>query len=172
MAKKKKTIRQRCTSRVKNKSKDVNAEPFHQRRGIEACIEKIPESFEVWGRDYQSLLRKSVKLLQSGQTKEKLSPILQKKYDLQWAWVDSLLTDAKGTVDQLNTAKDNQISELKEDIESGQEKASKMIEEIQEALEKPTKKNLKGISKKLLGIKSKLNKNNRQKKKLANLESQ
>lgn len=46
-----------------------------------------------------------------------------------------------------------------------------MIEEIQEALEKPTKKNLQGISKKLLGIKSKLNKNNRQKKKLANLKS-
>ena len=171
MAGEKKTIRQRATTRTKNKCFDPNVEPFHLRRGMEAKISSKSPFIEEWGEDYQSIFRKIVNKMQKGETKKKLSSPLQKELNCQWAWIDSLLTDAQGTIEQLKASRNNQIEDLKSDIKSGEERASQMIAEIQEALEKPTKKNQKGISKKLKGIKSKLIKNQRQKERLQKIES-
>ncbi|WP_414620758.1 hypothetical protein [Calothrix sp. CCY 0018] len=168
---KKKTIRQKATTRVKNKSKDPNVEPYHLRRGIESKLGLVPEFFQEWGRDYCSISRKVLNQFQLGATKKDLSPILQKQHNVQWAWIDSLLTDVQGTFEQLKASKDNRIEELKADIKPGKERASDMIEEVQNSLEYPTKKNIKGIPKKLRGIKSKLKKNQNNQAKLEKLES-
>lgn len=154
-----KGIYQRTTAKTKNKSKDPNVDPYHLRRGIESKLEQVPNSLEVWGEKYQSIFRTAVNRMQNGSTKKELSPILQKEFDLQWAWVDSLLTDAQGTFEQLKTLSEKQISELEADIKSGKERAALMIEEVEKALQSPTKKKLFGIAKKLRGISSKLLKN-------------
>ena len=90
---------------------------------------------------------------------------------MQWAWVDSLLTDAKGTYDQLVASRENQIEQLEDDIKSGKEKAQSLIEEVEEALNNPTRKNIKSITKKLRGIKNKILKTSRNIEKLAKLNS-
>ena len=39
--------------------------------------------------------------------------LLQKRFNLQWAWADSLATNVSQVYDQLTTAKENQIEQLK-----------------------------------------------------------
>lgn len=169
MAKKKSQF-DKNTTLVKNKSKDVNADPMHRRIGVESRIQNVP-FVEHWARDYQSLYRRATNDLNAGGVKNDLLKTYQKEFDLQWAWVDSLLTDSKGTVEQLCASLDNQKDELRVDIESGIEKAGSMISQVEEILANPTKKNIKGVEKKLLGINSKIKKNATQQEKLASLEA-
>ncbi|MEM6753837.1 MAG: IS200/IS605 family accessory protein TnpB-related protein, partial [Cyanobacteria bacterium P01_C01_bin.38] len=169
---KKKGFYQQCTARTKNKSKDPNQSPYHLRRGIQAKLGKVPPSLEIWGEKYQSVFRKAINLLQAGKTKKDLSRLLQVEHNIQWAWIDSLLTDAQGTFEQLKASKDNQISDLKNDIASGKTKTEKLIYKLEDILDKPTLKNIKTVDKKLRGIRSKINKTKRNIEKLARLESE
>ena len=171
MAKKKSQF-DRNTTLVKNKSKDPNADPMHRRVGIESKIgikNKIHPFVPHWAADYQSMYRRGAKDLNSGQSKSNLSKSYQKEFDVQWAWVDSLLTDAGGTIEQLKSTLLNQIEELEVDIQSGKERAQNLIEQLEKELAEPTKFGYKRVPKLLMGIRSKLLKNTAQQEKLHKL---
>ncbi|MEM9923360.1 MAG: IS200/IS605 family accessory protein TnpB-related protein [Cyanobacteria bacterium P01_D01_bin.50] len=172
MAKKKSQF-DRNTTLVRNKSKDPNADPMHRRVGIEAKIgskDSVHPFVFHWADNYQSLYRRGVKDLNAGQSKSNLSKSYQKEFDVQWAWVDSLLTDAGGTIEQLKSSLENQIDDLVVDIASGKEKAQRLIEQVEKELAEPTKKGHKRVPKLLMGIRSKLLKNTAQQEKLDKLK--
>ncbi len=155
MAKKKKSLYYELTRRSFSRQKDDLGNRIPQlRRGIEA---KLPEHpfLEDWGFYYQSFFRSAVNELQRGKTEEQIEKEFQEKFNIEWAWADSLATDAKSTYDQLVTARDNRIKELTKDIESGWKFVSEGIEDLESRLKNPTRKNLRDFEKKLLGLQSK-----------------
>lgn len=173
MAKKKSQF-DKNTTLVKNKSKDPNADPMHRRIGVEAKIgsESTVHPFILhWARDYQSIYRSGAKELNQGKSKADLSKSYQKKYDVQWAWVDSLLTDASGTVEQLKASLENQIEELQVDITTGKEKTQSLIELVEKEFSEPTKRGYKRVPKLLMGIRCKLLKNQTQPEELERLKA-
>lgn len=172
MAKKKSQF-DRNTTLVKNKSKDPNADPTHRRIYVEAKIgseEAIPPFITHWSEEYQSIYRSGAKDLNAGKSKSDLSKSYQKKYDVQWAWVDSLLTDAGGKVEQLKASLENRIEELEVDIATGKEKAQSLIDQVEKELAEPTRKGCKRVPKLLMGIRSKLLKNATQQERLDKLK--
>lgn len=170
---KKKTQFGRNTTLVKNKSKDPNADPMHRRVGVEGKIgseETVHPLVLRWAEEYQSIYRSAAKDLNNGKSKSDLSKYYQKKYNVQWAWIDSLLTDAGGTVEQLKASLENQIEELEVDIATGKERARNLVEQVEKELAEPTKKGYKRVPKLLMGIRSKLLKNAAQQEKLNKLK--
>ncbi len=130
--------------------------------GIEAKIEYHP-TLEALGVFYEALRRKALNWLQSGLIESELNESevekrLQKEYGIQWAWADSISNEAKQTLDQLKTAKDNNIIALKERIKAKEKKAS----ETQKYLTKQLKKGFRTVEERekfkvtLLGLKQKV----------------
>ncbi|MDJ0730980.1 MAG: hypothetical protein QNJ33_13400 [Crocosphaera sp.] len=77
-----------------SRSKQKTDQPVYQRLiGIESKIEDHP-FLEDWGNEYQSLLRRALNDRQKGISETELEKITQKKYNIQWAWADSLATNA------------------------------------------------------------------------------
>ncbi len=167
--KRKKSLRSKLT-RI-SKSKQKTAKPVYQMRiGIEAHIE-YHQFLDDWGNDYQSILRTGIIDRQKGLSEEDLERTYQKRFDIQWAWADSLATNISQVYDQLKTAKENQLEMLREDIKSGEIKVKEKITQIESDLNNPTAKNSQNMDKRLLGLKSKIERLNRKKLKLERLKN-
>ena len=83
--------------------------------GIEAKIE-YHSALEILGTKYESWRRAALNWLQSGLTEDEVEKRLQSTVDIDWAWADSIATEAKQCLDQLATAKKLNISRIKEQI--------------------------------------------------------
>lgn len=86
--KKKKSLISQLTTRSKSKTK-TDTPLYHLRRGIEA---KLPDHIflEDWGNCYQSILRIGLNDMQSGKSEEDIERAYQKRFNIQWAWADSI----------------------------------------------------------------------------------
>ncbi|GGA32193.1 hypothetical protein [Okeania sp. KiyG1] len=73
--------------------------------GIEAKIEYHP-AFEELGALYESWKRSAVNWMQTEKLSEsELEKRLMKQFNIQWAWADSIATEARTCLNQLKTAK-------------------------------------------------------------------
>ena len=66
--------------------------------------------------------------METGIIQKKIEKSYQKKYNIQWAWADSLATNASSVFEQLITAKENQIELLETDLKAGLMKVGENIE--------------------------------------------
>ena len=167
--KRKKSLYQKLT-RI-SRSRQKSEKPVYQMgRGIEAKIDYHP-FFEDWGNLYQSILRSGLNDLQKGLSESVIERTYQKRFDIQWAWADSIATGASGIYEQLISAKENKIEELKIDISSGWEKVGTKIEELETAYHNPTEDSLKNFDQELLKLSSKIKRLSKKEKQLETLHS-
>ena len=106
--------------------------------GIEAQIEYHP-ALEKLGVLYESWRRTALNWLQSGLSENEVEKRLQSEFDLQWAWADSIATEATQTLSQLKTARANNIEALKSRIQSKVRKAKLVQKQLHTSLKKATK---------------------------------
>ncbi|MDJ0743837.1 MAG: hypothetical protein QNJ32_10800 [Xenococcaceae cyanobacterium MO_167.B27] len=85
------------------------------RVGIETKIEYNP-IFDVLGERYESIRRTGLNDMQKGMSENEIEKSYQSRFNLQWAWADSIATEVKQTYSQLTTAKKLNIARLKEQI--------------------------------------------------------
>ena len=85
------------------------------RIGIEAKIEYNP-LFDIWGDKYESIRRTGLSDMQSGMNESEIEKSYQSRFNIQWAWADSIATEVKQTISQLTTAKKLNIARIKEQI--------------------------------------------------------
>jgi len=138
--------------------------------GCEAIIPEYP-FLEDWGKYYQSILRTAVREMIDGASEKDIEKSFQTRFNIRWSWADSIATEAAQKVAQLKTARANQISALKDSIKSAQTYTKKQIKLQELKLSKPlNKKDVDWIDKKLLGLKQKLLRVERNRQKLACLE--
>lgn len=125
--------------------------------GIEAKIE-YHQLLEDLGTSYESWRRSAINWMQSGLSEEEVEKRLQSEFNLQWAWADSIATVAKQCCDQLATAKDSQINQLKDRIKAKTSKARTLLKELEKRLKKPFKTPVEksAFGKQLMGLKSKV----------------
>lgn len=153
-----------------SQSKQKTDKPVYQRLiGIESKIEYHP-FLEDWGNEYQSLLRRALNDRQKGISETEIEKSFQKKYNIQWAWADSLATNASSVFDQLTTAKQNQIELIETDLKAGFAKAAENLETLENGYKNPSQLTLRNFNKKLLGVKSKLERLVRKKRQLLELK--
>jgi len=125
--------------------------------GIEAKIEYVA-GLELIGEYYESWRRTALNWLQLGLTEAEVEKRLQKDFNLQWAWADSIATEAKQTYDQLKTAKTNQITLINTRIKAKTSKAKEILDELEKRIKTPFKnqQELEKFELKLKGLKSKI----------------
>lgn len=126
---------------------------------------------EEWGQYYQSILRTGVTRMLTGTPEDEIEKYFQDRFDIQWAWADSIATESAQKVGQLKTARANHIKQLESSVKS----AIKNVTSRLKALEKKTKEpltllDLQFIEKELLGLNSKLERIERNKKRLEELK--
>jgi IS605 OrfB family transposase len=140
--------------------------------GIEAKIEAHP-TLEAIGVYYESLRRVALNWLQKGLRESEVEKNLQKEYGIQWAIADSLATEAKQTLDQLKTAKANNLTALKARIKAKEKKAKELHKSLSKQLKKgfKTTQEREAFRVKLLGLKQKVLKVCTLKQDLRQLES-
>lgn len=140
--------------------------------GIESKIEYNP-ILEAIGISYESWRRTAINWLQKGLTEIEVEKRLQSEFNLQWAWADSIATEASQTYDQLTTAKANNIAELKIRIKEKAKKSEEVLKDLTAKLSKPfkTKVSLEKFQRQLLGLESKIKKLNSLKQDLQKLEN-
>ena len=115
----KKSLYSELTRKTLSKSKDVEGNRTPQIMfGVESKLQSHP-FLEDWGKFYQSIFRTAVNALQKGLSEDQIEKSFQSRFGIQWAWADSIATDASATIKQLTTSKQNRIESLKVDIESG-----------------------------------------------------
>ncbi|MGK7945324.1 MAG: IS200/IS605 family accessory protein TnpB-related protein, partial [Microcystaceae cyanobacterium] len=164
-----KSLKAKLTRRSRSKVK--TAQPVYQMlRGIESKIEAHP-FLEDWGNSYQSILRTALNDRQKGLTEMEIEKKLQKQFNIQWAWADSLATNTSQVYDQLVTAQENQIEQIETDRKSGLEKVKETLADLERSYQSPTRKNTRNFEKKLLGVKSKLARIERKKRQLEELRN-
>lgn len=128
--------------------------------GIEAKIEYHP-ILEILGSAYESWRRTALNWLQSGLTEDEIEKRLQKEFDIDWAWADSIATEAKQCLDQLATAKQLNIARIKELLKKKTKKARDILKQLEKQLKASVKKGFATTqekakySNKLLGLRSK-----------------
>jgi len=153
---KKKSLYYELTRKTLSKSKDVDGNKTPQIMfGVESRLPDHP-FLEDWGDRYQSICRTAVNALQNGATEDQIEKSFQGRFGIQWAWADSIATDANATIKQLTTSKQNQIEALKVDITSGRRAALETILKMEVQLANPTKKNMLDFAKRLMGLESKI----------------
>jgi IS605 OrfB family transposase len=159
---KKKGVYYELTRKTLSKSKDKDGNKTPQIMfGVESRLPEHP-FLEDWGNRYQSIFRTAVNALQHGATEDQIEKSFQGRFGIEWAWADSIATDANATIKQLTTSKQNCIEALKVDIEIGKKAASETITKMEFQLENPTKKNMLGFAKRLMGLESKIHRIHRQ----------
>lgn len=128
-----------------------------QQIGIEAKIE-YHALFEDLGTSYESWRRTALNWLQSGLSETDVEKRLQAQFNLQWAWADSIATEAKQCLDQLTTAKDKQITQIKDRIKAKTKAAKLKLKELTRQIKKPFKSAVEKRKFKceLMGLKSKV----------------
>ncbi len=135
------------------------------RVGIEAKIEYYP-LLDVLGERYESIRRTGLNDMQKGISEKEIEKSYQSRFNLQWAWADSIATEVKQTYSQLTTAKKLNISRIKEQIKKKIQKASAIFKAITK-VKNPTYKQRN----QLYGLKSKIFKIQSLKDELKQLES-
>ncbi|MDJ0688219.1 MAG: hypothetical protein QNJ41_06905 [Xenococcaceae cyanobacterium MO_188.B32] len=120
------------------------------RVGIAAKIEYNP-IFEVLGDKYESIRRTGLNDMQRGMSENQIEKTYQARFNLQWAWADSIATEVKQTYSQLKTAKKLNVSRIKEQIKKKIQKASAIFKSLSK-VKNPTSKQRN----QLLGLKSKI----------------
>ncbi|WP_127082922.1 transposase [Dulcicalothrix desertica] len=138
----------------KTKNPDGTRNP-QLRIGVEAIL-PYHSFLSDWGDRYQSIMRTALNALQSGQSEDDIEKKFQGKFDIDWAWADSVASDAKGIFDQLTTARDLRIKALDDDIKAGWKSVALTIELMEQQLANPTRKNMKGFARRLMGLESKI----------------
>ncbi|MBR8826675.1 MAG: hypothetical protein DSM107014_02015 [Gomphosphaeria aponina SAG 52.96 = DSM 107014] len=141
--------------------------------GIEAKLVYHPV-LDVIGELYESMRRTAINWLQQGLTESKVEKRLQKEFDIQWAYADSMATEAKQTFDQLKTAKQNNITTLKEKIRAKEKNSKNILKSLEKQLKKGffTRQEKDKLKNKLLGLEQKVLKLSRLRKDLKPLEDQ
>lgn len=134
--------------------------------GYHLILDTIGEYYESWRRT-------ALNCLQSGLTEEEVEKKLQREFNLQWAWADSIATEAKSTHSQLLTSKENNIAALKNRIKAKKKRAGLILKNLEKRSEKPFKKREQydKFKLELMGLKSKIIKIESLKKQLKELES-
>jgi IS605 OrfB family transposase len=169
---KKKSLYYELTRKTLSKSKDLEGNKTPQIMfGVESRLPEHP-FLEDWGERYQSIFRTAVNALQNGATEDQIEKSFQGRFGIGWAWADSIATDANATIRQLTTSKQNRIEALKVDIEIGKKVASEIITKMELQLENPTKKNMLGFAKRLMGLESKIDRIHRKEIELNRLRSE
>lgn len=127
---------------------------------------------EDWGHYYQSILRTGVKRMLAGVSEDEIEKDFQSRFDIQWAWADSIATESAQKVAQLKTAKSNHIKQLEFSIKSAIKNVTKRLKAVEKKIKKPlTCSDFQFIEKEILGLKSKLSRIERNRKKLDELKS-
>ena len=165
---KKKSLKAKLT-RISRSKKKTDRPSYQRLIGIESKIEYHP-FLEDWGKDYQSLLRRALNDRQKGLSEDEIEKNYQTQFDIQWAWADSLATNASSVFDQLTTAKANHIELLETDLKAGFRKVREKLEVLEKAYQNPTTANGRNFNKRLLGVKSKLERLQRKKQELSDLK--
>ncbi len=139
--------------------------------GIEAKIEYHP-ALENLGFLHEQWRRTAVNWLQSGLDEDEVEKRLPSGFNLQWAWADSIATEASQCLDQLASAKENQISQLKDCIKAKTKKAKATLKQLSARIKKAfTRTDAGKFQAQLMGLKSKVSKIERLKRDLRQLES-
>ena len=136
-----------------------------QRVGIEAKIEYNP-ILDVLGDKYESMRRTGLNDMQRGISENEIDKSYQSRFNIQWAWADSIATEVKQTYCQLTKAQERNIARIKEQIKKKTKKAKAIFKSLSK-VKNPTVKpqnQLKGLKSKILKIQS-------LKKQLINLKS-
>ncbi|NEO58153.1 MAG: transposase, partial [Okeania sp. SIO3B5] len=100
-----------------------------------------------------------------------------KKFNIQWAWADSIATEARTCLNQLKIAKNHHISKLELQIQAKTTATKKLIIKLEKTLKLANKKGFphiqarKKFQNKLLGLKSKIHKIANLKRKLKQLKN-
>lgn len=117
----------------KSTSKSGGVETRRFLVGIETKIKSIEPQilnfFEEWGALYQKIVRWCTKRLLEGKCKNELLPSVQFTFNIDWAWADSILTDACATIKSAEEIRKLNIENIELDIKSGIEKVENMIDE-------------------------------------------
>ena len=135
------------------------------RIGIEAKIEYHP-ILDILGDKYESIRRTGLNDMQRGMSENEIEKSYQSRFNIQWAWADSIATEVKQTYSQLTTAKKLNIKRIKEQIKKKVKKAKGIFKSLSK-----TKKPTIEQQRQALGLKSKLLKIQSLKDKLKQLES-
>ena len=135
------------------------------RIGIEAKIEYNP-ILDVLGNQYESIRRTGLNDMQGGMSEDEIEKSYQSRFNIQWAWADSIATEVKQTYSQLVTAKKLNIVRIKEQIKKKTKKAKTILKSLSK-VKTPTLQQ----SSKALGLKSKLLKIQSLKQQLKELET-
>ncbi|NET27976.1 hypothetical protein [Okeania sp. SIO1I7] len=147
--------------------------------GIEAKIEYHP-AFEELGALYESWKRSGVNWMQTEKLPESsVEKRLQKKFNIQWAWADSIATEATQCLNQLKIAKNNYITITKLELQLSAKitATKKLITKLEKTLKLATKKGFphtqarNKFHNQLLGLKSKIQKIASLKRKLKQLKN-
>jgi IS605 OrfB family transposase len=145
--------------------------------GIESKIEDHP-ALEILGIKYESWRRTALNWLQSGLTEDEVEKRLQSTFDIDWAWADSIATEAKQCLDQLATASYLNMARIKELSKKKIKRAKDTLKSLEKQLSVAVKKGFVNqqfkskFANNLLGLKSKILKIASLKRDLANLENQ
>lgn len=135
------------------------------RIGIEAKVTYTP-ILDILGDKYESMRRTGLNDMQSGMSEGEIEKSYQSRFNIQWAWADSIATEVKQTYKQLTTAKKLNISRIIEEIKKKLAKAKAIYKSLSK-VENPTYSQRN----KALGLKSKLLKIQALKQKLARLKT-
>ena len=135
------------------------------RVGIEAKIEYNP-ILDILGNRYESIRRAGLNDMQKGMSEDEIEKSYQSRFNLQWAWADSIATEVKQTYKQLTTAKKLNINRLQEQIKKKTRKAKTILKALSK-VKVPTSRQ----QNQALGLKSKILKIQSLKKQLAKLQS-
>ncbi|MBR8827854.1 MAG: IS200/IS605 family accessory protein TnpB-related protein [Gomphosphaeria aponina SAG 52.96 = DSM 107014] len=139
---------------------------------IEAKLIYHP-TLDAYGEFYESVRRTAINWLQHGLTESDIEKKLQKEFDIQWAYADSIATEAKQTYDQLKTAKPSNIPSLQEKIKAKEKNSKNILKSLEKQFKDgfSTFQEQDRFNKKLLGLKQKILKLSRLKRDLKDLES-
>ncbi|MDJ0691939.1 MAG: hypothetical protein QNJ41_26005 [Xenococcaceae cyanobacterium MO_188.B32] len=85
------------------------------RVGIEAKIAYSP-ILNILGNQYESIRRTGLNDMQKGMSEDEIEKSYQSRFNIQWAWADSIATEVKQTYSQLTTAKKLNLNRLTEQI--------------------------------------------------------
>ena len=135
------------------------------RVGIEAKIAYSP-ILDILGDQYEFIRRTGLNDLQKGMNEDEIEKSYQSRFNIQWAWADSIATEVKQTYSQLTTAKKLHIARIKEQIKKKIKKAKAIFKSLSQ-VKNPTPRH----QNQALGLKSKLLKIQSLKKQLTKLQS-
>ena len=140
--------------------------------GIEAKIEYTP-ALESLGFYYESWRRTALNWLQQGLTESEVEKRLQKYFGLQWAWADSIATEAAQIFDQLTTAKKLHIAQIKQITTAKIKRAKQILKTLEKTIKQPfkTKTERNKTELEIKGLKSKIEKIISLQKQLKQLEN-